>query len=111
MRIIISLMLILILAGCSSTKEEDMKKLDMGLRMEVEKARENDSAEMIRFLGKAENEINSEVRNEIESTGVKIEGVTNKIFTASGSVEQILNLASKNFIIRLEKSGKNKLLN
>lgn len=111
MKIIILLILLFFAAGCSSTKEEYMNKMDMSLKMEVKNALENDSEKNIRFLGKADSAINSDLEREIEDAGIKIENVMNKIFTASGSAEQILNLASKKFITRLEKSGENKLFN
>ncbi|MDZ7766502.1 MAG: hypothetical protein U5K00_19105 [Melioribacteraceae bacterium] len=80
------------------------EKLDHGLRMELEKNGAVESSEKIQFLGKCNEEISEETKTMIEQTGVKVGTVTKDIFTASGTLDQIVDLAKLDFIKYLEKS-------
>lgn len=100
---ILSFLLILLLNGCSTMNDDYQTKLDSGLRMELQNSNGNLN-EQIRFIGKCTEEITSKLRTKIEATGVEIENVIKNIFTASGTRDQIIELAKIEEINNLEKS-------
>lgn len=101
----------LIIFGCTSMNEDYQSKFDSHLRMELSDESKQDSDEIIKFFGKCNTEISTEMRSELEATGVSIESVIKDIFTASGTRQQLIELAKLESVIRLEKSQMNKPMN
>jgi hypothetical protein len=101
--IILLIVLTTIFIGCSSMNEDYLTKLDTELRTELKESQTKDS-EVIGFFGKCNNEITQEMKDKINSTGAKIETTIKDIFTASGTLGQIVEVAKLDFIKSLEKS-------
>lgn len=98
------LLLSIILIGCGSMNDNYKEKLDHGLRMELEKDGAVEASEKIQFLGKCEEEISEVTKTMLEQTGVKVGTVTKDIFTASGTMSQIIEVAKLDVVKYLEKS-------
>lgn len=102
---------ILLLIGCSTMNDDYQNKFDSSLRMELSDESLKDSEQTIQFLGKCNTEITDKMKTELKETGVSIESVIKDIFTATGTREQIIELAKLESVIRLEKSQMNNLMN
>lgn len=102
---------ILLLIGCSTMNDDYQNKLDPSLRMELSDEDTKNSQENIQFLGKCKTDITDDMKAKLEKTGVSVESVIKDIFTASGTREQIVELAKLESVIHLEKSQMNNPLN
>jgi len=106
-RFSIVLLIIFLIMGCGAMNDDYQTKLDSHLRMELSDENKKSSEEIIQFLGKCNTEITAEIRSQLYETGVSVESVIKDIFTASGTRQQIIELAKLESVIRLEKSQMN----
>lgn len=97
----------IIVIGCGSMNDNYKTKLDSGLRSKLE----NKSTEKIQFFGKCTETITDSIKSELEESGVNIQTTTIDIFTATGTVEQIIELAKLDVVKYLEESKENQFHN
>ncbi len=107
LKFVLLFLLGIIVIGCGSMNDNYKTKLDSGLRSKLE----NKSTEKIQFFGKCTETITDSIKSDLEKTGVNVQTTTKDIFTASGTIEQIIELAKLDFLKYLEESTENQLHN
>jgi hypothetical protein len=86
-------------------------KLDSALRQKVLENKENKLDDQIQFIGTCNKEIDDQIKQDIESTGVEVNSVSKDIFTGRGTYTSILKLSEKDCVKILQAPGELKPLN
>jgi len=88
---------LLLLTGCHRHTHSSQLKMNAELRHQV--CEQTDS---IHFSGECRSDITSQIRLQLEKTGITIKNVKGSIFTAKGTSGQIRKLSKLDIIVRLE---------
>ncbi len=111
MKLFIPILFSIFLFGCSHTEKMSLDKLDAAILQKISENGENKSDDKIEFIGVCDKEIDDQLKEDIESTGVEINSVSDDIFTGRGTSTSILKLSGKDFIIFLQSPRKQQPLN
>jgi hypothetical protein len=106
MKLIILILFSVLLFGCSHTENISPDKIDEALTQKILKNEKNKSDDKIEFIGVCTKEIDDQLKEDIESTDVEINSVSNDIFTGRGTSTSVLRLSGKDFILFLQSPRK-----
>ena len=106
MKLFIPVLFLIFFFGCSNTENMSMDKIDASLIQKILDNEKNKSDDKIEFIGVCDKEIDDQLREDIESTSVEINSVSNDIFTGKGTSTSILKLSGKDFILFLQSPRK-----
>ena len=100
--------LVLCIASCSSSNKKPSKeKFDVPLLQKMEEVKKKGSNETIQFFAKCEAEIDDRKKLDLEKTGIKIESVVGNIFTGSGTIVSLQELAKLDFVTQIHLATMN----
>jgi len=86
------------LCSCYSSAPYYETKMDVQLKEKIESLEQDNSAEIISVIGKADRTISEEMKKQMTMQNVYVESVINNLFTASGNHQAIKHLAGLDFI-------------
>jgi hypothetical protein len=88
--------------GCANTQDTSLNKLDPALRKQVIEHQQNNTQELISFIGETKTALDSTMEESIKSSGIEINSFSKDIFTGKGTYDAILKLLNKDYIKSLE---------
>ena len=92
----------LMIINCSGSEEFMPEKMDTPMQQKIRSLEEAQSGATIQFTGKTSDDITSEMKKELELTGITIESTIQNIFTAKGTTSSIKKLTLLENVIYLE---------
>ena len=84
-------------------------KFNPALKQTIFDAEQNNPQQVIPVLIKSQKELTSEMKSEVEKTGLIVESVIGEIISANGTAKQIREAAGLTYILTLELSQKRKI--
>lgn len=92
--------------NCSSSNGYKPEKMDAALQQKINSPDGENSEAAISFMGKCSSRINSAMEERIRSTGVKVESIVDKIFTATGKAGDVKKVSLIEYVVSLELAKK-----
>lgn len=100
--IIIPLGGVLLLNGCAASAEYNPSKMDTSLNQKITSLEKENPDSVIQFTGKTSENIDEQMKSELEGTGIIVETTAGDIFTAYGDINSIKKVSMIDFIVSLE---------
>jgi hypothetical protein len=100
--LIISVLSFMSFTGCSSSNDYKPEKMDTALRQKLDSLEKENSDISVNLLGKCNTAINSDIENELMSTGITLQSTAGDIFTARGDYKSIKKVSALDIVTSLE---------